>query len=101
MRRPARKRILSPWKIIIFTTVLISVYFLSNQPRGEEILNLQNQTSMEITESNIDVITPAENKYTEPMEGYYPSTYGFEKYDQNTLVTNIYFFDEYYTSENI
>ena len=42
-----------------------------------------------------DIITPVNGTYSAPMDGYYPSTYGFEDEEVGTYETNIDFVDYY------
>ena len=42
-----------------------------------------------------DIITPVNDTYSKPMDGYYPSTYGFEDEEVGTYETNIDFVDYY------
>ena len=41
----------------------------------------------------ITIVTPENKTYTEPMNGYYPATYGFENEFESTSGTNIKFID--------
>ncbi|MHA1932036.1 MAG: hypothetical protein ACW96X_05820, partial [Promethearchaeota archaeon] len=43
--------------------------------------------------SEINITTPENKTYTEPMIGYYPATYGFENDEDGTTGTNIGFVD--------
>jgi hypothetical protein len=51
-------------------------------------INFPNTSDQEIT-----VITPENKTYTEPMEGYYASTYGFEDENNNDMGEDIRFVD--------
>ncbi|MFX1488232.1 MAG: hypothetical protein ACFFBI_03730 [Promethearchaeota archaeon] len=47
-------------------------------------------------DSNINIATPENQTYTEPMSGYFPATYGFENEQHAAIGTEIAFLDEYY-----
>ncbi|MFX1453891.1 MAG: hypothetical protein ACFFDB_00815 [Promethearchaeota archaeon] len=46
--------------------------------------------------SPINLITPENKTYIEPMYGYYPATYGFENEPEGTKGTALTFLDEYF-----
>jgi len=45
--------------------------------------------------SPINIITPENKTYTQPMSGYYPGTYGFENEEDNDLGTEVAFITRY------
>ncbi len=47
---------------------------------------------------NIDIATPENIAYEQPMSGYYPGTYGFEDQPHGTFGTEIDFIDEFWES---
>ena len=46
--------------------------------------------------TDINIVTPENMVYNEPMSGYYHATYGFENEIDRTLGSDILFLDEYY-----
>jgi hypothetical protein len=72
--------------IIIFTLTIVNIKYPILTPQ-DELENLQ------LSAGEITVITPENKTYAEPMNGYYPATYGFEDEIDGQSGTAINFID--------
>ncbi|GAG77035.1 unnamed protein product, partial [marine sediment metagenome] len=63
---------------------------------GNSSLGTMYQSSIRyFSISPINIITPENRTYTQPMSGYYPGTYGFENEDDSEVGTEVAFITRY------
>ncbi|MFX1379602.1 MAG: hypothetical protein ACFFA4_10980 [Promethearchaeota archaeon] len=71
-----------------------SVFCLGNSLRKINFVNeIENFQMPKISATQINITTPNNITYTAPVNGYYPSTYGFENEYDGTNGTSIWFVD--------
>ena len=106
MQRNFYKNKKSLLKLLLILTIISYTLFYSPQKNiisGDTSYNndeLSNIYFPNTSDQDITVITPENITYTEPMEGYYPGTIGFEHEKDGTTSTDIDFVDIDYSGSN-
>ncbi len=86
-------------KLLLVLTIISITFFYSPQKNlisGDTSYNndeLSNVYFPNTSDQEITVITPENKTYTEPMSGYYTSTYGFEDENDDDMGEDIRFVD--------
>ena len=82
--------------IIILSLLLGQTIFLSLRFNGTDMIDNSSDIILpKESSSHINIITPENRTYTEPMSGYYPAIYGFEDEPQGTYGTDLSISDEW------
>ncbi|NHK33060.1 MAG: hypothetical protein FK730_17055 [Asgard group archaeon] len=79
--------------LLLGQSLLLFLKFNTNPGYIDDIIS--NEELETAGDAYINIITPENRTYTEPMSGHYPATYGFENDPQGTYGTDISFFDEW------
>ena len=90
----ANKTILNNTTIPMLSNGLHSIQIFGNNSLGSMYESNLRYFTVE-TDTYINMITPENKTYTEPMSGYYPATYGFENEEDGELGTEVAFITRY------
>ena len=94
-------------KLLLISTIISYTLFYSPQKNiivGDNSYNydeLSNDHYPNTSDQEITVITPENKTYTEPMEGYYPATFGFESDSPGEEGTDINFINRYESDHSL
>ena len=79
--------------LIIVSVTFVSIAIFLQFPYYKEYNDNFKNTNIRMSAQDITIITPENKTYTEPMNGYYPGTYGFEEDEIGDSGTIIDFVD--------
>ncbi|NVM35320.1 MAG: VCBS repeat-containing protein [Candidatus Lokiarchaeota archaeon] len=80
--------------VLIFLIGLLSSGILSLiMQNARQIIGVKSLDDLKTNDSSISIISPENKSYSEPMHGYFPSTYGFDNEQTGDSGTDLDFID--------